>query len=254
MITYLPETPLIPPCGSGIKLGGAVPRDDQPGSGCSFLRDQPGFALIPPQDWAGIIAAGNNLSSFVWSILNQALVGSCASEAAAGGLKVVRRQSGLDDIEYNPYGAYGRVNGGRDNGSTLGGNLQFIRDFGAFPELVWPRSQGWRAKPSEEAYAAAKLNRLDEYYEVSSWAEIGTAVLNGWIVNFGLPGHSVLFVDMLNDLQGLYLNSWAASWGQKSIHNDIVPGGFGVASRRSVQLNYGVYAYRTPIVAAWSWL
>lgn len=254
MTIYLPETPLIPPTGLGIKLGGAIPRDDQPGNGCPFLRDQPGFNLIPPQDWAGIIAGGANLSSLVWSVLNQGSIGSCASEAAAGGLKVVREISGLERIEYNPYGAYGRLNGGRDQGSTLGGNLRFLRDYGAFPESVWPRSKGWQPKPDEQSYAAANLNRLDEYFEISSWAEAGTAVLNGWIVNFGLPGHSVLLVDMLNDQQGLYLNSWSETWGEKSIHNDILSGGFGVVSRRSVQYSYGLYCYRTSIVEPGSWL
>jgi len=175
-------------------------------------------------------------------------VHNCASEAVCGSLKIVRAQSGLPQIEGNPYGIYGRVNGGSDRGSTLSANLTFIRDKGMFPESVWPRSKGWRANPSQEAYDAASQYRVDEYFEVSTWSELATALLRGWVIYWGYSGHSIVGVDLLNDSQFIYLNSWG-NWG-KGTDYSTMDYGFGVANRSSIMWGYGVYACRTPTIEA----
>ena len=236
-------TPLILPKGY---REGLLLRTDQPGDASPFIRSAPGFNIIPQGDWQGYIDAGVNLSGLIWSVFNQGSVGSCASESACGSLKILRAQSNLPQVEFNPYGIYGRVNGGSDRGSGLAENLTFIRDKGAFPESVWPRSKGWKARPTQEAYDAAYNYRIDEFYEVSNWAEFATALLRGWVIYWGYSGHAIVGVDLLNDTQFMYLNSWD-TWG-KGTKYSTMQHGFGVANRSSIKWGYGVYACRTPIL------
>lgn len=241
--TYYPETPRVPPVGW---KPGVSPRTDQPGDSCPFLRAAPGFRVVPESEWPQWIESGINLSAFVVTVFNQGSVGSCASESCCGALKVVREMCGLPRIEFNPYGVYGRVNGGSDSGSSLTDNLAFVRDKGAFPESAWPRSKGWQPTPSSEAYAEAKKYRIDEYYEIANWAEFASAMLQGWVVYWGYSGHAIVGVDLLNDQQFLYLNSWG-KWGQASKYNPIGYG-FGVANRSSIMWSYGAFAFRSSIV------
>lgn len=241
--TYYPETTTNLP--EGIK-GGLLPRRDRPGESCPMLSAAAGFDVIPRSEWATWIGRSANLSSAVWSIFNQESVGSCASESVCGGFKICRELAGLPKVEFNPLGIYGRVNGGSDNGSTLSDNLTFLRDKGAFPESIWPRSKGWRANPSQEAYDAAKNYRLDEFFEVSNWDEFATALLRGWPVYYGRQSHAIVAVDLLNDRQVVYLNSWG-QWGQGTEFCDI-PYGFGIDNYSVLDFRYGCYCMRSTIV------
>lgn len=237
-------TPLIPP--SGVKGGIVLPRTDKPFEACPPLMSAPGFDVIPQSEWQQWIESGVNTSFYVWYVSNQKNVGSCASESGCNGLAAIREAAGLPRVEFNPYGVYGRVNGGSDSGSTLSANLKFLRDYGAFPEAVWPRSKGWRENPSAAAYAEAKKYRIHEFYEVSSWLELGSALLRGWLIYWGYSGHAILGVDLLSDSKFRYLNSWG-QWGSASPYSS-VPYGFGIANASSILWAYGVYAFRTPIV------
>jgi len=236
-------TPMIPPPG---RKTGLLYRTDQPGDGSPFLRSAPGFRTIPKAEWKQWIEGGMNLSSQVWSVFDQNGAGSCAAESCNGGFKVIREIAGLKRVEFNPYAMYYTTSGGVDSGSTLQANLAHLRDRGAIPEAIWPRSKGWRAKPSNEAYEAAKLYRIDEFYEVTTWDEFASALLQNWVIYWGYSGHAIVGVDLLNEDQFLYLNSWGR-WGQKSPYNKVVDYGFGVANRSQIMWGYGIYAFRTPL-------
>jgi len=228
---------------------GILPRKDSLGESCALLRDAPGFNVIPRDQWVHWINDEQiNISSAVWSVFNQGSVGSCASEALDGAFKICRELAGLPKVEFNPYATYGRVNGGYDGGSTLIENLQFLQKYGAFPEDVWPRSKGWKPSPDKTAYEAAHNYRLDEFYEISNWDEFATALLNGWVVYYGEPGHALVAVDLLNDRQFTKLNSWG-KWGTGTKYSKIEYG-FGVTNSSSIVWNYGVYAFRTPVIEA----
>lgn len=251
MYSYYPETKLIPPKGSGIQVRGALPKPtNRLGVTCPLLREQSDFDVIPHQEWAAFIDIGANLTSQVWEIKNQGSIGSCAAESACGSLELIREQAGLPRISFNPYATYHFTSGGRDNGSTLADNLTRLRDHGAVRTELWPRSKGWRARPSDEALEDAKQYRIDEYYEIGSWDEFGTAMLRGWGVYFAIPGHAIYGGDVLNDLQARYANSWDYVWGEPSPFTPDISGGFGIVSRSSVQVNYGMYAVRTPYYTA----
>jgi len=247
-MNLLPETPIVAP--PGYKRGLILPEGQDIST--PLLRDQPGFDVIPSNQWGDYIAAGANLSSYPWHNLNQRSVGSCASETVVNTLMIVRAQAGLPRVLGNPYGIYGRVNGGSDRGSSLEANLSFIRKYGMFPENVWPRSKGWRAKPSEAAYEAAYNYRLDEYYRVTNWAEFGSALLRGWVIQWGYSGHSITGCDLLNTEQFMYLNSWG-NWGSKTEYSEL-PYGFGAANKSIIMWGYNVYAHRTPIIEPQEWL
>ena len=236
------ETPIIAP--PGYKRGLILPAGQDMFT--PLLRDQPGFTVIAQSDWPDYIAAGANISSFPWYNLNQRSDGSCASETVVNTLMIVRAQANLPRVLGNPLGIYGRVNGGRDQGSSLEANLSFIRKYGMFPEDVWPRSKGWQAKPSDAAYEAAYNYRLDEYFRVTNWNEFGTALLNGWVLQWGYRGHSITGCDLLNLEQFIYLNSWG-NWGTKTKYSTL-PYGFGVANKSIIMWGYNVYAHRTPII------
>lgn len=258
-VSMISESDLTPPPGSGIPNPRFRPRvlrrDDDVGDNCPLIRSAPGFRTIPQGEWRTLIGMGVNMSALVWSVFNQAQVGSCASESADGALKIVREGMGQSRVEYNPYGTYGRVNGGSDRGSTLGANLKFKRDVGSFVEKVWPRSKGWRATPSEEAYEAAWQHRLDEYYEITNWAEFGSALLQGWIVYWGYSGHAIVGADLINEEQFIFLNSWG-NWGSSTEFSSM-PYGFGVINRSRIMWSYGVYGFRTAVVSkddpSWIW-
>lgn len=236
-------TSTVPP--PGVRQGIVLPRRDTPQENVSITAAN-GFSTIPVSEWSKWYGV-SNLSYHAQSLYNQASVGSCAAESCDKILEMVRHISGLPFVLFNPYGAYGRLNGGVDGGSTLRENLEFARTKGAFPESVWPRSKGWRPEPSQEAYAEAKKYRIHEYYEVSTWEQFGSALLLGWIVYWGYTGHAIVGCDLLSESKFRYLNSWG-NWGSSSPHNDKLSAGFGIASASQIYWGYGVYAVRTPVV------
>lgn len=244
------------------------------------LRD----SVIPENEWLDAIRGEHSvhLSELVWTTLDQDGVGSCASEAMNGGCMLVRSSSGRDDVLFNPWGMYGRVNGGSDQGSTLSDNIAFAKRYGCFPEDAWPRSKGWRAKPSDAAYEAASHYKLDEAYDINNtsasqfYAEFFSALMLGFPVYFGYPGHAILACDVVEEAsappearqsadyndewirnydvmyiprcpKGLvdtlyikYLNSWG-NWGD---------GGFGYLRASRIERSYGAWALRTMIDAS----
>jgi len=222
-------TPLVPPpgCGKGLRM-----RDTLPGQVCGCASDLPEFDVIPVDQWDDYIASGVTMKDEVNWIYNQGQVGSCAAESACGGLDLARSICGYRPVKFNPYATYHYSSGGSDRGSTLTENLRLLRTMGAFPESVWPRSNGWQRKPSTEAHEAAKLYRILEFYEVRSWEEFGSALLHRYPVYWGYSGHAILAVELLNKSQLLYRNSWGENWNN---------GGFGVANSSQVIWNYGVF-------------
>jgi len=168
-------------------------------------------------------------------------VHNCASESSTQSLMIIRAFAGLPHISLNPYFVYHTVSGGRDQGSTIDGNLKFMREVGCAPISVWPRSQDWQRRPSAEAVEAAKPFRIVEFYEIRTVEEMVTALFLGFPVVYGANGHAVVKIEHLNDREGLDINSWGTGWGD---------GGFGVWAPYSMlgsSLQYGAFAVRTSL-------
>ena len=131
------------------------------------------------------------LRSCVTTIKDQDGVGTCATESTTQAVEIVRRFEGQEYVELNPWSIYWYTSGGRDSGSSIDDNLAYVREKGICPESLWPRSKGWKSRPSAEAMEAALQYRIDEFYDVTTIAEAGTALLLGFPVVFGWQGHSL---------------------------------------------------------------
>lgn len=192
------------------------------------------FRTIPETQWEDKIAEkdATRLRPFVHTVLSQGGVGSCASEAKDGTIMICREIAGRKRVIMNPYFTYGRVNGGSDRGSSLSDNLAFAMEHGAVDEKVWPRSKGWRARPSDEAYANAKRHRIKKAVRIRNKLEFGTGLLDGITLYWGYSGHSIVGVDPMDRRRFRYLNSWDVSWGD---------GGFGTVSYDDIMWSYGAW-------------
>ena len=218
------------------------PNDRVPGCqrrktafGKAFRLASDQIKIIPSSQWDDYTGS-ISLRPMVRTILDQDGIGSCATEATAQALMVARTFAGLPHIALNPWFIYHTTSGGVDRGSSIDENLQFVMQNGCAPEEIWPRSKGWRAKPSEEAVEAALTFRNIEVYDIGSINEMVSALLTGFAVVYGSKGHAVLKVEHIDKSKGLDVNSWGETWGDN---------GFGVwASYRSVDFSYGAYAVR----------
>jgi len=211
---------------------GCLPRAAKPGYWAPLFGER--VKVIDPDEWPKLIGE-TELLSFVRKIKNQGSVGSCATESTSQAVEIVRNWEGQEWVELNPWFIYHTTSGGFDQGSSIDTNLRFVRDNGIAPESVWPRSKGWQATPSADAREAAKLYRIEEFYDITTTAEIGTALLLGFPVVFGWSGHSCVMTQLVNQTTAEYANSWG-NWGDQ---------GFGQLRLSSVNFNYGAFAVRT---------
>jgi len=229
-MTEIYESSVIPPG----KATGCLPRNTRFGQTCPIFGER--IKVIPQAEWKDYVGQ-ISLRPFVKQVLDQDGVGSCATESTTQGVMSGRVFAGLPFVLLNPWFIYYTTSGGRDQGSSIDDNLAFVREHGIAPESVWPRSKGWRTKPSAEAVEAAKEFKIAEFYDIASIEEMVSALLLGYFVVYGSKGHSVLKVEHLDDSKGLDVNSWSTSWGD---------GGFGVwATYREVNWAYGAFAIRT---------
>jgi hypothetical protein len=146
---------------------------------------------------------------------------------------------GLSFVQLNPLFVYHTTSGGRDNGSSIDDNLVFLREKGVAPESTWPRSKGFQATPSAEAYTEALKYRIVEFFDIASWDEFGTALLLGFSVVFGYSGHSVLATKLIDANTLEYANSWDPDWNDH---------GFGTLKSSEIYTPYGMWATRSVIV------
>lgn len=201
---------------------------------CDPVRGE--IELISRTYWDELADTGhhqNRRSRFRYT-LDQDGVGSCAAESAAGLKSALDERQGLPEVLYNPWSIYWYTSGGRDNGSVIGDNVEYIRDKGVCPEEVWPRSKSWRAEPDREAKRIAKFFTIKEFFYVETIDEFVSALLQGFDIHAGYTGHAIVFNRYLKRQKVEYKNSWG-SWGDN---------GFGSLSLSNIYFPYGVYAYK----------
>lgn len=228
-------TELIVPPG---KATGCLLQTTRHGEICSLFREK--IKVIPQEEWDNFMGQ-IDLRPHVHGVFDQDGVGSCASESRTLTLEVNRDWAGRPYERLSPWFLYHHVAHGRDNGSTLGENLIYARDHGIAPMRLHPREKGWRSKPSAEAYQAAKQYKLDEFFEITSIEEVGTALLLAMPVVFGWSGHSCMMTKLMDERTVEYANSWHSSWGDE---------GFGTLRLSAINFGYGCYADRSPKEAA----
>jgi len=228
-------TTLIIPDG---KKTGCNVRSSKPGQWCPLFGEK--VPTIPVGEWDDLIGEVE-LRSSVTNVKDQDGVGSCATEATSQAVEIVRKLEGQEYVQLNPWSIYATTSGGRDQGSSIDENLLFVQAHGICPESVWPRSRGWSAKPSVEAVEIAKQYKIEEFYDISTVVEVGTALLLGFPVVFGWNGHSCVLTQLKSTTVAEYCNSWAPSWGDQ---------GFGTIKLSSINWSYGAFAVRTATINA----
>ena len=227
-----PNTALVYP--EGRPIFGCLPRVSKFGELCGLASEH--IKLIPRDQWDEL-AAEISIRPMVTKIKDQNGNNSCATESTTQATEISRHFAGLPFVELNPLFIYHTTSHGRDNGSSIDENLAFARDNGIAPEAIWPRSKGFKAEPSAEAWEAAKAFKIVEFYDVASIDEGVSGLLTGWSWVYGANGHSVVKIQHLNDREGLDANSWGLSWGDQ---------GFGVWARyNQISFQSGGFLVRT---------
>jgi len=225
---------------------GCKPRTTKYGECCDKLEDR--FEIITDEGelrQAIERPREETLLSCVPSIFSQGRVGSCASEAGTGALKVLREFNGLPFAELSPWSMYCFTSGGRDNGSSVGETLLHLRETGVLTMETWPRSIPWHLKPSAELLAEEACNyRADEYFDTDSIDELRTALALNFPVQFGWRGHSCVLLALKTLDSAYYLNSWGSDWTETDMP------GIGVIRLRDVDLRYEAWAMRSHVVAS----
>jgi len=219
---------------------GLLPRESRYGllRGCDKLEDR--FDVIDPREWPEIIRERPiDLRQHVRHIFSQGNIGSCAAEQTCAGKALTDVASGKQFTLYNPWSLYYKTSGGRDGGSTLDGNLQLAREQGILPATAWPRERGWSTRPPQSLLDdVASKHRIDEFFDIGSYAEFGTALLLGFCVGYGRRGHAILATRLVSPDEIEYANSWHASWGDE---------GFGRDRMSGINFGYGAFAHRTTV-------
>jgi hypothetical protein len=217
---------------------------------CESVRGQ--IELIPREFWEELAANKfhkERRRRYRWTF-DQDGLGSCAPESGYGGKGACDMRQGLPMVFTNPLFAYYTTSGGRDNGSVIGDNVEHLRDYGACPEEVWPRSKGFRAEPSSQAYKIAAFFKLKEFFYIETIDEFVSGLLQGYDIHAGYDGHAVIFDRYLGGQKVEFKNSWGA-WGDD---------GFGPLPLSKIYFPYGAYAYKLVVPYAtpaadrgWDW-
>lgn len=223
---------------------GCLPRISKPGGICSLAGER--FKTIyEVEDWDAELAKRPNgeinLLDLIEEPYDQNGAGSCAKESPVHGMEIVGRGTGMKTPRLNPWFSYGIATnwrGGPRVGTNIDANLVRLRDVGCASEAVWPRSMGYKKRPSEEAYADALLYRYDEVYDCTRLAHAGTSLLDGFPVVVGWSGHSELLVGLKPGGIGIVLNSYGAKWGPFGNGTHLVP-------LTRIDWQYGAWAPRT---------
>lgn len=212
---------------------GCLVRGSLPGQVAPLFGDK--IEIIPRDQWRDHIGR-ISLRPYVEKIFDQGNAGSCAAEASTQALQISRAFAGRPFVQLSPWFVYHTTSGGRDQGSNIDSNLEFLRKYGAAPMSVWGRDKGWRAEPSAEAKTEALKYRVDEFYDVTTVEEFGTALIKGFAVVYGRRGHALVATELKSTTHFEYANSWHESWGD---------GGFGTDSLNGINWAYGAWAVRT---------
>jgi hypothetical protein len=215
---------------------GCLPRDSKYGEICAKLEDS--IDIISRDKWGDLIG-DVLLRPYVYQIFSQGSVGSCATESTSGAWSIINEVAGKPSVLLNPWSLYAFTSGGRDRGSNVDRNLERARDVGILPESIWPRrgpnKNPWNRKPPAELFDKHAC-RIDEFYDIASIDEVGTALLRGFPVVYGWSGHSCVLTSLRDRNTAVYANSWGTSWGDK---------GFGTISLNKINFGYGAFAVRT---------
>lgn len=222
-----------------------------------------GFTVTTPMleraQWPDYMSLG----AFLAATYDQDGVGQCAASAATGLYEFVANQSGLPPVHLSASDLYRRVNGGRDNGSTLEDNMIEMLERGVLPvsataPYVWDRRASYSGSGREKY-------RYAEVYQCKSFDAAASAIIQGFAVEIGIPwygnykpdskgilpsrgignsgGHALFCYGIVKLPDGTYglltRNSWGPAWGGSS--DGTVDAGSCIIPESCFKGNFGNY-------------
>lgn len=213
---------------------GCWPRTLRPGALYPVFGSRPSARVIPRDQWQEV-----DWSHFVDVVMDQDAQGACNAFASVQAVHVLRRMGGLPFVRLSAGNLYGRINGGRDAGSTLADAIRELETRGVcraelVPELEW-RPHRWPPGWQEDA----RRFRVIEAWDCPSFDHIASAIQLGFGVNIGIligsnftpgpdgwipprsgraGGHAMCAVGLArkgNTWGVKIVNSWGPRWGQR---------------------------------------
>jgi hypothetical protein len=165
------------------------------------------------------------LKAHVFQIARQQF-NNCSTVASKNAVQIVRHQRDGSTLELSDTFCYSLVNGGRDAGSTIGGNLEALRDVGTVPATAYPNTS-WRRQHTDQLRELARQYQIREWLDLPDFDAAATAILFFskpvvFGVRWGYAGHAIVGVDVVNraSLDRASLRHWAAlvAWLDQAGH------------------------------------
>jgi hypothetical protein len=226
----MPDLPFITDTTGEVRFLGCLPTS--PVLRGEFPEARDVIEIIPRSDWKEV-----SWEHMIQRVYDQNAKGSCGAEMGGQITETGLIQCGQPHVPLSPGNLYGRVNGGRDQGSTLGDNLNELMERGIcteniVPHLAWERwdTPGWREEaidyrilevflcPDFDAIASAILRGLNVGYGIMIGNNFAPDS-EGWIPDYqgGGGGHAMMGCGLRKRRDGAWgirtINSWGTRWG-----------------------------------------
>jgi hypothetical protein len=219
--------------------------------------------VIPRAEWKTV-----SLQAYLPPVYNQGSVGQCNASAACTALETNREMRGLPAVKLSAGDLYSRINGGRDNGSTLDAGMEAILRDGVVSTdtapYVWdrrPPRRGDSVAAERRQFRAVEVYRCPTFDHQASaiqqgftlvcgvwWWDNFTPDRDGWLPSQGRGnrgGHALCNYSLERRERngrtqwGLGTrNSWGVGWGN---------GGDCVIGEEHLSNDWGMYAIRSVV-------
>lgn len=192
--------------------------------------DIPETPMIPRSQWKPV-----SMEQFLPPVHDQDGVGACNAFATITCAEACRNMQGLPYIPLSPGYLYGRINGGRDQGSMLEDALEWMMKTGTCTvETVGYLD--WKKNPVAAKTEAPRFKFLEAFW-CPTFDHMGSALMSGFFIDEGLMWHDGFKPDSRGWIKGggggggghalcgygldedngkwgvKTRNSWSESWG-----------------------------------------
>lgn len=134
------------------------------------------FEALPESQWQE-----NSLKSLAPAIRNQSRYGSCAGQATVFAYSIAKKKSAPRDTfpTLSATFIYGNINGGKDQGATIGNAMKAITNVGTCLDSQVPTNVIFKQQFPKEAFNTATRFKALEAYKLRNFEELCTALSLG---------------------------------------------------------------------------